>query len=182
MLCATRDRVDEVAHVDQAAPVAHAREGQGQPRIDPTEQAQKVGLDLGSVHEGRPDQHELHAVSGGGFGQGPLGFELGATVGVPRIERVVFTVGTVARVPAWMGLDRWAIAARWTIVPTPSAGALRSNSAAISGMRICSNWGGTAPGGIRRLTAARTVWPRASSSRQRAVPTKPDAPVTRMRM
>src|SRR5467141_3222824 len=173
MLRATRDRVDEVAHVDQAAPVAHAREGQGQPRIDPTEQTQKVGLDLGTVHEGRPDQHELHAVSGGGFGQGPLGFELGATVGVPRIERVVFTVGTVARVlavhlhraqenkaadnssgglrepdrriAASMGFDRWAIAARWTIVPTPPASALRSNSAAISGMRICSNWGGTAP-------------------------------------
>src|SRR2546426_7720338 len=61
MLRAARDRVDEVAHVDQAAPVAHAREGQGQPRIGPTEQTQKVGLDLGSVHEGRSEGTRLNS-------------------------------------------------------------------------------------------------------------------------
>src|SRR2546429_4043890 len=95
-----RERVDEIADVDQAAAVAHAREGQGQSRIDPTEQTQKVGLDLGSIYERRPDGRELDAHSGCGFGQGPLRFELGAAVGVLRIERVVLSVRPAARILA----------------------------------------------------------------------------------
>src|SRR5204863_1929784 len=89
-----------VVHVDPAAAAAHARERQRQFRIDPAEQTQKVGLDLGAVYERRPDDHELDAVSRGGFGQGPLGFELGAAVGILRIERVVFSVRSAARVLA----------------------------------------------------------------------------------
>src|SRR6267143_771988 len=95
-----RDRVDEIADVDQAAAIAHAREGQGQSRIDPAEQTQEVGLDLGAVYERRPDDHELDAASGGGIGQGPFGFELGAAVGVLRIERVVLGVRPAARILA----------------------------------------------------------------------------------
>src|SRR5437879_4732547 len=52
----------------------------------------------------------------------------------------------------------------------------------MSGIRTWRNWGGAAPGVPSLLTAARTACPRATNSRQRTAPTKPDAPVTRMRM
>src|SRR6266702_1335690 len=68
------------------------------------------------------------------------------------------------------------------MAPTPSRSARRSNSAAISGIGTCCNSGGATPGGPVLLTAARTSCPLATSSRQRTAPTKPDAPVTRMRM
>src|SRR6266545_2810689 len=52
----------------------------------------------------------------------------------------------------------------------------------MSGIGTCCNSGGATPGGPVLLTAARTACPFATSSRQRTAPTKPDAPVTRMRM
>src|SRR2546428_6722937 len=52
----------------------------------------------------------------------------------------------------------------------------------MSGIGTCCNSGGATPGGPVLLTAARTACPLATSSRQRTAPTRPDAPVTRMRM
>src|SRR5712691_3109090 len=105
VLHAARDRIDEIAQIDQAAPVAHAREGQRQPGVDPAEQAQKVGLDARPIHEGRPDQHELHPASGGYARQRALGFELGAAVGVLGLEGVDLLIRPAARVLA-VYLDR----------------------------------------------------------------------------
>src|SRR6266705_1462183 len=105
VLRATRYRVDEIAQVDQAAPVVHAREGQRQPGVDPAEQAQKIGPDARPIHERRPDQHELHPASGGYGRQRALGFELGAAVGVLGLESVGFLIRPTARVLA-VYLDR----------------------------------------------------------------------------
>src|SRR6266702_2105636 len=52
----------------------------------------------------------------------------------------------------------------------------------MSGIGTCCDSGVATPGGPVLLTAARTACPLATSSRQRTAPTKPDAPVTRMRM
>src|SRR2546422_4051165 len=96
VLHAARDHVDEIAKVDQAAPVAHAREGQRQPGVDPAEQPQKVGLDARPIHKGRPDQHEFHTASGGYARQRALGFELGAAVGILRPLGVGFAIRPAA--------------------------------------------------------------------------------------
>src|SRR6267378_8298768 len=63
-----------------------------------TDTAARCGIELVIVRP--PLDHELDAASGGGIGQGPFGFQLGAAVRVLRVERVVLGVRPAARILA----------------------------------------------------------------------------------
>src|SRR5256885_14112338 len=54
-----RDRVDEIADVDQAAAVAHAREGQGQSRGRPNRQNPKIGPGPRAIIRKTPQHYRL---------------------------------------------------------------------------------------------------------------------------
>jgi hypothetical protein len=79
-----QQQVAQIPHADQTATVPDGAERQRPARIDPAEQAQKVGPDSWTVHQGWTHDRKAKGAAGGNFGNEGLALELGGAVDILR--------------------------------------------------------------------------------------------------